>query len=188
MERGLTSFSRSCIMEGRIERTPTIILTAHQADGSSPLTIVGETTISLARKNNTFQFCGLVVHNLDVEMLAGTPFMEINDITIRPAKRIITLADGTTYTYGTTQRALNRHAVRRAHVLRAPPTNTTVWPGDFDEKKEVTPMANVDNDVTPSFRVTLSCILIVSLWLVVVLCPPINVLKLPTLTSVYLCE
>ena len=52
----------------------------------------------------------------------------------------------------------------------------------------VTPMANVDNDVTPSFRVTPSCILIVSLWLVVVLCPPINVLKLPTLTSVYLCE
>ena len=27
MERGLTSFCRSCIMEGRIERTPTIILT-----------------------------------------------------------------------------------------------------------------------------------------------------------------
>ena len=48
-------------------------------------------------------------------------------------------------------------------------------------------MANVDNDVTPSFRVTPSCILIVSLWLVVVLCPPINVLK-ATLTSVYLCE
>ena len=50
------------------------------------------------------------------------------------------------------------------------------------------PMANVDNDVTPSFRVTPSYILIVSLWLVVVLCPPINVLKLPTFTSVYLCE
>ena len=66
-------------------------------------------------------------------MLAGTPFMEINDITIRPAKRIITLADGTTYTNGTIQRALNRHAVRRAHVLRAPPTNTTVLPGDFVE-------------------------------------------------------
>ena len=106
---------------------------AHQADGSSPLTIVGETTISLARKNNTFQFCGLVVQHLHVEMLAGTSFMEIIDITIRPAKRIITLADGTTYTYGTTRRALNRHAVRRVHVLRAPPTNITVWPGDFVE-------------------------------------------------------
>ena len=55
-------------------------------------------------------------------------------------------------------------------------------------KEHHAPMANVDNDVTPSFRVTPSCILIVSLWLVVVLCPPINVLKLPTLTSVYLCE
>ncbi|MEG7522125.1 MAG: retropepsin-like domain-containing protein, partial [Chromatiales bacterium] len=64
---------------------------AHQADGSSPLTIVGEITISLARKNKSFQFCGLVVQNLDVEMLAGTPFMEVNDITIRPAKRTITL-------------------------------------------------------------------------------------------------
>ena len=61
---------------------------AHQADGSSPLTIVGETTISLARKYNTFQFCGLVVQNLDVEMLAGTLFMEINDITIRPANEL----------------------------------------------------------------------------------------------------
>ena len=49
-------------------------------------------------------------------------------------------------------------------------------------------MANVDNDVTPSFRVTPLCILIVSHWLVVVLCPPINVLKFPTLTSVYLSE
>ena len=27
LERGLTSFCRSCIMEGRIEQTPTIILT-----------------------------------------------------------------------------------------------------------------------------------------------------------------
>ena len=70
--------------------------------------------------------------------------MEINDITTRPAKRIITLTDGTTYTYGTTQRALNRHAVRRAHVLRAPPTNTTVWPGDFVEVNLPADMYNED--------------------------------------------
>ena len=59
--------------------------------------------------------------------------MEINDIAIRPAKRIISLADGTTCTYGTTDSALNRHAIRRAHVLRAPSANTTVWPGEFVE-------------------------------------------------------
>ena len=106
---------------------------AHQTDGSSALTIVRETIISLASKNKTFQLCGLVVQNLDVEMLAVTPFMEVNDITIRPAKQFITLADGTPYTYGTTERTLNRHAVSRAHVLRVPPTNMTVWPGDFVE-------------------------------------------------------
>ena len=94
---------------------------AHQADGTSPLAIIGETTMRLTRKNHTFSFCGLVVKNLDVEVLAGTPFMEVNDVTIRPAKRIITLSDGTTYTYGTTDESLNRHAVRRTHVLRAPP-------------------------------------------------------------------
>ena len=55
--------------------------------------------------------------------------MEINDVAIRPAKRSISLADGTTYTYGTTDNALNRHA----HVLRAPSTNTTVWPGEYME-------------------------------------------------------
>ena len=101
--------------------------------GSSPLTIIGETSICLTRKNNKFAFTGLVVQNLDVELLAGTPFMEINDVAIRPAKRIISLADGTTCTYGTTDTALNRHAIRRAHVLRAPSTNTTVWPGEFVE-------------------------------------------------------
>ena len=59
--------------------------------------------------------------------------MEINDVAIRPAKRIISLADGTTCMYGTTDTVLSRHAIRRAHVLRAPSTNTTVWPGEFVE-------------------------------------------------------
>ena len=104
---------------------------AHQADGSSPLTIIGETSICLTRKNNKFAFTGLVLQNLNVELLAGKPFKEINDVAIRAAKRIIRLADGTTYTYGTTDTALNRHAIRRAHVLRAPSTNTTVWPGEY---------------------------------------------------------
>ena len=59
--------------------------------------------------------------------------MEINDVAIRPVKQSISLADGTTYTYGTTNNALNRHVIRRAHVLRAPSTNTTVWPGEYVE-------------------------------------------------------
>ena len=106
---------------------------ARRADGSSPLTIIGGASVCLTRGNGRFAFTGLVVQNLDVELLAGTPFMEINDVAIRPAKRSIGLADGTTYTYGTTDNALNRHAIRRSHVLRAPSTNTTVWPGGYVE-------------------------------------------------------
>ena len=66
---------------------------AHQADGSSPLKVIGETRISLTRENHTFNFEGLIVENLDVEVLAGTPFMEMNDIAVRPAKRPITIVD-----------------------------------------------------------------------------------------------
>ena len=118
---------------------------AHQADGTSTLAIIGENTVRLTRKNHTFSLCGLVVKNLDVEVLAGTPFMEVKNVTIRPAKRIITLSDGTTYTYGTTDESLNRHAVRRTHVLRAPPTSTTVWPGEFVEVNLPTDLFTTDS-------------------------------------------
>ena len=91
--------------------------TAHQADGCSHLKVVGESRLSFTSANREFSFEGLVVENFDVDVLAGTPFMETNDISIRPAKRQVTI--------GT--------AARRAIVLRASPTSTTIWPGDFVE-------------------------------------------------------
>ncbi|XP_071110370.1 uncharacterized protein [Haliotis cracherodii] len=106
---------------------------AHQADGSSPLKVVGETRILFTRDNKEFDFNGLVVENLDVEVLAGIPFMEANDVAVRPAKHQIILGDGTTYTYGSTETTGDEHTVRRACVLRAPDTSTTIWPGDFIE-------------------------------------------------------
>ena len=68
---------------------------AHQADGSSPLTVVGETKLTFVRNDKNFVFEGLVVKNLDVDILAGTPFMESNDIAVRPAKQQVLLGDGT---------------------------------------------------------------------------------------------
>ena len=106
---------------------------AHQADGSSPLDVVGETRLTFSRDEHVFHFEGLVVENLDVEVLAGTPFMERNDVAIRPAKRQITLDDGTVYSYGSTGKSKTGHAVRRAHVLRAPSKTMTLWPGEFLE-------------------------------------------------------
>ena len=111
--------------------------TAFQADGKSPMTVVGEVRITFTRSGKTFTFEGLVVENLDVDILAGVPFLSLNDITIRTAKHHVILDDGTIYTYGTvpTQISDNRHVVRRtqAHVLRAPPSSTTVWPGEYVE-------------------------------------------------------
>ena len=51
----------------------------HQADGSSKLKVVGEARISFSRDSRVFSFEGIVVENLDVDLLAGTPFMEAND-------------------------------------------------------------------------------------------------------------
>ena len=47
-----------------------------QADGFSQLQVVGEIRTSFTRDNTDFTFEGLVVEDLDVEVLAGTPFTE----------------------------------------------------------------------------------------------------------------
>ena len=64
---------------------------AHQADRCSPLKVVGETCVSFTHANQEFSFEGLVVENLNVDVLAGMPFMETNDISIRPAKHQVTI-------------------------------------------------------------------------------------------------
>ena len=63
-----------------------------QADGSSQLQVVGEIRTSFTRDNTDFTFEGLVVEDLDVEVLAGAPFMEAIDVAVRPAKREVYLA------------------------------------------------------------------------------------------------
>ena len=80
-----------------------------------------------------FQLEGLVVENLNVEVLAGTSFVKANDIAVPPAKRLIALADGSSFTYGSSNDRSTQKAARRAVVLRAPATSTTLWPGDYIE-------------------------------------------------------
>ena len=106
---------------------------AQQADGSSPLIISGEVRLTLSYDNVIHHFEGLVVENLDSEILAGMPFLEANDITLRPARRQIILKNGREYSYGSLGHAKGPHRVCRAHVIRAPSETTTLWPGDFIE-------------------------------------------------------
>ena len=105
----------------------------HQADGSSPLKVIGEAKLSFTRGNHTLPFEGLVVENLDIEVLAGTPFMEVNNITVRPAKHLITFRDGSSFLYGLPTDRPPHQAARRAVVLHASATSTTIWPGNYVE-------------------------------------------------------
>ena len=73
---------------------------AHQADGSSPLRVMGETCLVFTRGGNKLYFDGLVIENLDTDVLAGIPFMERNDASIRPAKCQIAIGGDVTFSYG----------------------------------------------------------------------------------------
>ena len=53
---------------------------AVQADGKTPLDIVGEVHETFTRSKVTFVFNGLVASNLDVEILGGAPFQKTNGI------------------------------------------------------------------------------------------------------------
>ena len=108
---------------------------ALQVDGHSPLTVVGETRITLTRDNKSFLLEALVVDNLEVDVLAGVPFMERNDVTVRPAKHQVILADGMIYQYNAQHKRAGPQVVRRtqAYVLRAPSESKTIWPGEFLE-------------------------------------------------------
>lgn len=109
--------------------------TALQADGVTPLEIRGETHLTLSRDKYTLKLEALVVSDLDVDILAGIPFMTVNDISVRPAKHQIIMGGSYSVTYGPTAPDVPEHRVRRtqAYVLRADRVSTVVWPGSFIE-------------------------------------------------------
>ena len=55
---------------------------ARQADGINPLNVIGEVHCHLTRSETYFQLDALVVQQLDVEILAGNPFLVSNDIAV----------------------------------------------------------------------------------------------------------
>jgi len=57
-----------------------------QADGVTPLAVVGVTRLILIRADKQLALDALVVDDLNVDALAGTPFLIANNIAVRPAK------------------------------------------------------------------------------------------------------
>ncbi|CAG2208187.1 unnamed protein product [Mytilus edulis] len=85
---------------------------ALQADGVTPLNIVGECHFTLSRDGIELQLEALVVNDLDVDILAGIPFMSSNDIAIFPSKHKIVIRDKVTVMYGSPNEELNSSNTR----------------------------------------------------------------------------
>ena len=104
---------------------------ACQADGHTPLDVVGEISCTLHRGDSNFCLDALVVRKLDVDVLAGNPFLTVNDVATRPAKRQVIVGGKDIVSYGA---ATTRNvSIRRAVLLRAPPKQTVIMPRDYLE-------------------------------------------------------
>ena len=87
---------------------------ALQVDGVTPLAVVGETRLALSRADERLTLDALVVEDLDVDVLAGTPFMIANDISVRPAKREVLIQGSEVILYNSQPSVISHaHAVRR---------------------------------------------------------------------------
>ena len=63
---------------------------ALQADETTPLKIIGEVRDILFNKGpHVFSMDALVVKSSMKDIVAGEPFLEVNDIAVRPAKQLI---------------------------------------------------------------------------------------------------
>ena len=96
---------------------------AKQADGRSPLSVIGEARMQLTHGSHLLQFAGLIVENLDVDILAGMPFMHRNNIGIFPARNEILFADGTTLCYKNRSSTSTTSSMRRAIIT---PCSSTI--------------------------------------------------------------
>lgn len=112
---------------------------AVQADGRTPLKIVAEAHFILHRGGHNLKLDALIVENLDVDVLGGIPFMELNDISVRPAKHeiVIEKQSGTseTISYGHNVSERNLNSVKRiqSYILRAHTEDQILWPTDYVE-------------------------------------------------------
>ena len=107
---------------------------ARQADGVTPMEVVGEVHCSLIRGSYTFHLDALVVRKLDVVILPGNPFLAANDIAIRPAKREIVVGSTDVVHYGTPSKTTpppHSTARRTQSFLLRNPSRTVVLPGVY---------------------------------------------------------
>jgi len=104
---------------------------AIQADGATPLDVVGEVQITFNRDSHDLLFKGLVSRTLDVPILAGTPFQSVNDVYARPNRKIVYVKDSA-YPYTTSSEIFQQVRLCSFDTLRSD-CRTSVYPGDYLE-------------------------------------------------------
>ena len=73
------------------------------------------------------------MNELDVDILAGIPFMSTNDISVRPAKQQILIGDTSIVHCGTSPSVSpNRMRRTQAYILK-PEATSVIWPGSYLE-------------------------------------------------------
>ena len=105
---------------------------ATQADGKD-LIVVGECCVSFYRGDVELFFEGLVVRGLDSEVLAGIPFMELNDIGVFPSRKAIHIKDEiVTYISGNNKRNTVQRVNCSPIICEQP---TTLFPSKYIDAK-----------------------------------------------------
>ena len=93
--------------------------------------VVSEISCTLHRGDSNFCLDALVVRKLDVDVLAGNSFLTVDDIATRPAKRQVIVGGKDIVSYGAATTC--NVSIQRAVLLRAPPKQTAIMPGDYLE-------------------------------------------------------
>ena len=113
---------KSVVRRLKLDIKPTVH-TATQADGVSPMEVAGEVhftakrTCTRTKEVHSFRFDGLVVTDLNCDILGGMPFLEVNDIHVRPAISMIYIGDCCKFKYASIRRGTT---VRSARIMRVP--------------------------------------------------------------------
>lgn len=120
----------SCANRLRLRIYPASQL-ASQADGNTPLTVIGEVHTQVSRGSSRYDLDALVVDKLDVDILAGNNFLSKYDIVPRLATREIIIDNTEVVKYGRPPFRQPSVARRTQAYLVRSPTRTVLLPGEY---------------------------------------------------------
>lgn len=120
---------------------------ATQADGKSEMKIVGETSFEVSRDSHTLRVDALVAEEMNDEILGGTPFQRVNDVSPRISAKVVYVGSQK-YPYMSQTDARSHN--RRIHIdiLKAD-ENQTVWPDEYIECRLPTSLPDNEYAIEP---------------------------------------